>query len=221
MPVGKELDGRTAQRIQSRRWPMPDLDSSRRLLVKSAKPKKNAAGMSDAAVKAKTGKTWAEWFAILDKWRAKRKPHREIAMYLYKERGVPGWWAQMVTVGYERVRGLREVHQTAEGYAASRSKVFAVPLAKLYAAWRDKKARRRWMRGGAIEVSSATANKSLRGAWNAGDSRVDVMFCAKGAGKSQVAIDHRRLQSAREVVRMKEYWGAQLERLERLLDGKT
>ena len=30
--------------------------------------------MTDEAVKAKTGKTWAEWFVLLDKAGARRKP---------------------------------------------------------------------------------------------------------------------------------------------------
>jgi hypothetical protein len=35
-----------------------------------------AAGISDAAVQAKTGKTWTEWFAILDQAGAAAWPHK-------------------------------------------------------------------------------------------------------------------------------------------------
>ena len=183
--------------------------------MKHANSRNRKPGMSDEAVKAKTGKVWKEWFAILDKWGAKKKTHKEIATYLYSTQRVPGWWAQMVTVGYERVRGMREKHQTAQGYAASKSMVLSVPLGKLYAAWKDEAARRRWMRGGAIEVSSTTLNRSLRGSWNGGASRVDVMFFPKGKSKSQVAIDHQRLASRRDVDRLKAVWGANLERLQK------
>lgn len=176
-----------------------------------------AAGTSDAAVERATGKTWKRWFAILDKWGARKKTHREIAAYLYEKQGVPGWWAQMVTVGYERVRGMRQVHQTPEGYAASRSKTYNVPLTQLYAAWKNEKARRRWMKGDRLEASTVSPNRAIRGKWDGGASRVDVMFLAKGAGKSQVAIDHRRLSNQRNVVRMKSYWGEQLDRLASLL----
>jgi hypothetical protein len=188
----------------------------RRQIVKRAKTG-SAPPMSDAAVKAKTDKVWAEWFAILDKWGAKEKQHKEIAAYLYKERKLFSWWAQMVTVGYERARGLRAAHQTAEGFNASRSKIFAAPLSRLYAAWKDEKARSRWMKGTALEVSTARPNKALRGVWNGGKSRVEILFYAKGPGKSQVTIDHRKLKSARAVQGMKEYWSEQLERLETLL----
>lgn len=103
----------------------------------------NALPVSDKAVKAKTGKTWPVWFAILDKWGAKKKPHREIAKYLREKQKMPSWWCQMVTVGYERARGLRAVHQTAEGFSAQRSKTFTVPLSRLYAAWKDAAGRSR------------------------------------------------------------------------------
>ena len=47
---------------------------------------------------------------------------------------VPGWWAQTVTVGYERIKGLRAVGQRRDGtFEANKSRTFAVPLARLYA----------------------------------------------------------------------------------------
>jgi hypothetical protein len=174
--------------------------------------------VSDTAVQARTGKVWSEWFAILEKWGAAKKLHKETATYLYEKHKLPGWWAQMVTVGYERARGLRQVHQTAEGYNASRSKVFHVPLSKLYAAWKDAAARKRWMKGDAFAVTKARANKAIRGTWDTGKSRVEVMFYAKGSGKSLVTIDHRKLRSAKEVHKMKAYWGRQLETLMALLN---
>ena len=70
---------------------------------------------SDDAVKAKTGKTWAEWFALLDRWGAAAKGHQATATWLHDEQGVPDWWSQMVTVEYERARGLRAVGQRTTG----------------------------------------------------------------------------------------------------------
>jgi hypothetical protein len=65
--------------------------------------------VSDAAIQKSTGKTWDEWFPILDAWGAREKTHTEIARYVSEEHGVPGWWSQSVTVAYEprRVRPSR------------------------------------------------------------------------------------------------------------------
>ena len=52
-----------------------------------------------------TGKGWDDWFRVLDGWDATSRSHTEIARYVNGEHGVDGWWAQSVTVGYERARG--------------------------------------------------------------------------------------------------------------------
>ena len=62
-------------------------------------------------------------------------------LFKYK---VPDWWTQMVTVGYERIKGLRARGQRRDGsYEATKSKVFAVPLGRLYRAFADKRTRSR------------------------------------------------------------------------------
>src|SRR5438445_11667536 len=64
------------------------------------------AGMSEAAIKKATGRPWAEWVKLLDAAGASSKPHRDIARHV-SSLGVPDWWSQTLTVGYERIRGLR------------------------------------------------------------------------------------------------------------------
>jgi hypothetical protein len=69
------------------------------------------ANVSDEAVKAKTGHDWTEWLEILDAAGGKGKTHKEIVAVLVNEHAVPDWWCQMVTVGYEQARGLREKYE--------------------------------------------------------------------------------------------------------------
>src|SRR5689334_305031 len=133
-------------------------------------PSKAAPGMSDAAVQAKTGKTWPDWFAVLDKAGAQQMTHPQIAAYLASEHGVPGWWCQMVTVGYERARKLRAKGQMADGYAISVSRTLAVPVAKLYRAWHDPRTRARWLADAPFAIRKATPDKSLRVTWNEHES---------------------------------------------------
>jgi len=91
-----------------------------------------------------------------------------------------------------------------------------VPVARLFAAWNNPKERRSWLRGDRLEISTATAPKSLRAAWGA--SRVAVMFYSKGAKKSSVAVDHRKLTNAKDAARMKAYWAKQLDGLQKHLE---
>ena len=65
-------------------------------------------------------------------------------------------------------------------------------------------------------VHSATPGKSMRLSWPDGTS-VIVGFTAKGAAKSQVAIQHEKLPDQATVARMKAYWGERLEALAKAL----
>ena len=178
---------------------------------------KKVAGMSDAAVQAKTGKTWSEWFSILDKAGARNMNHRGIVAYLSQKHGVGPWWQQMVTVAYERARGKRQTHERPEGFEVSASKTITAPLGSLYRAWTDPKLSKRWLPDAKFAISKATPNKSVRIAWGDGTSRVDVMFYPRGAQKNQVTVQHRKLENAADAKRIQSYWKDQLEKLAALL----
>jgi hypothetical protein len=177
------------------------------------------AGIGSEAVHAKTGKTWKEWFAVLDKAGASKWPHKDIARHLHDECGCPGWWSQMVTVGYEQARGLRVKHEKCDGeFSASASKTLAVPVSALFTAWNDPKLRAKWLPDGkGMTIRKATENKSLRITWHDG-TNVDVNLVAKGADKSQVAVEHGKLAGVADVPRAKEYWSAALAKLQKLLE---
>lgn len=175
--------------------------------------------MSGAAVEAKTGKTWAEWFKVLDAAGAREMNHTAIATYLYDEQRVPGWWAQMVAVGYEQARGLRQKHERPEGFEISVSKTLGVPVTKAFASWEDAKMRRRWLKDADFAIRKATPHKSMRITWVDGKTNVNVDFYPKGDGKSQVVAQHSKLADARQAERMKKYWGEQLDRLKEVLEA--
>lgn len=169
--------------------------------------------MSDEAVKAKTGKTWKQWFAILDKAGAKKLSHQEIVKYLHTEQGVGPWWQQMVTVTYEQARGLRKPNERPDGYQISVSRTVNVPLANLYKAFASDKARHGWLAEDGLGVRKATANKSIRGAWNGVTTSLEINFYPKGVEKSQVVVQHSKLPNAKAAATMKAFWGRALDRL--------
>jgi hypothetical protein len=176
------------------------------------------AGMSDEAVRAKTGRTWKEWVRELDSVGAISMSHGEIARRLHESYGISGWWSQMVTVGYERIRGLREIGQRLGSgtFDANKSKTFAVPVSRLYRAFAHKSTRERWLQGVELEIRTSTRDKSMRATWPDGTS-VHVYFTAKGPHKSQVALQHVGLPDRNEVTSRKEYWAERLEALKGVL----
>jgi hypothetical protein len=175
------------------------------------------AGMSDASVKKATGCTWERWVKALDYAKAESWTHQEIAEYVQMTFKVPDWWTQTVTVGYERIKGLRVRGQRRDGsYEISKSKVFPVPVEELFRAFSDSQRRARWLSDTEAELRHATPSKSLRLRWSDG-SAVDVGFISKSPTKSQVAIGHRKLASQADAARMKGFWTEKLRVLGELL----
>lgn len=175
------------------------------------------AGRSDAIIKTRTGCTWERWVKALDRVEAHTWTHAEIARHVHEKYKIPGWWAQTVTVGYERIKGLRVIGQRRSGaFDATKSRTLPVPLARLFRAFHDPRRRARWLPGVRLTVRSATPEKYMRIAWPDGTS-VAVGFLAKGSGKSQVAIQHERLADKAAAERMKAYWTERLDALGGLL----
>ncbi len=172
--------------------------------------------MSDAAVKAKTGKTWPQWFTLLDKAGARKKNHGEIVALLNRHK-VGGWWQQMVTVAYEQSRGLRQLHQKPDGFEISRGKTIVSSMGELFDAWQDSELRRRWL-GEEIHIRKATPGKHMRITWADGTTNVNVYFTRKGPAKTQISVQHGKLPDAKAAAAKKTYWEEKLERLKSLAE---
>jgi hypothetical protein len=180
---------------------------------------KQTTSMSDAAVQRATGKNWSQWFAILDKAGARKMAHPEIARMLGSKYKCPSWWRQMVTVEYERARGLREKYQTPSGYHAGRSITLGVPIEQVFDAWQDSSARRRWLPDPNFTVRKANVNKSMRITWVDGKTNIEAMFYSKGPKKSLLTVDVTKLSDAKAVAQWKSYWGDALAKLKSILEA--
>ena len=167
-------------------------------------------GVSDAAVQRATGKSWDEWLALLDAWQGTTHNHTEIARHVYETYGIDGWWAQNVTVGYERARGMRALHQRPDGFSGNASKTFPVPVERLFAAFVEQDERERWLEGIELRNRTSQPNKSARFDALPGDGRLAVTFVAKGSDKSAAQLQQERLADANDVARWKTLWKEQL-----------
>jgi hypothetical protein len=177
---------------------------------------------SDEKIRQRTGRGWEEWFAILDEWGAANRPHREIALWLAEQQGaVPlAWNVQAIVGGYELTRGLREVGEKEDGFVVTASRTVAVPAERLYDAFVDPSVRDRWLPGARLSERTASRAKSARFDWSGGATRVNVTFLARDEAKSTVALEHRRLPTADEAARLKEYWRDRLLALKALLERR-
>jgi hypothetical protein len=170
-------------------------------------------GVSDAAVQCATGKSWDEWFALLDAWHGTTHNHTEIARHVYETYRIVGWWAQSVTVGYERARGMRALHERPDGFSMNASKTFTVPVEQLFTAFVDHDQRERWLEGVELRNRTNQPHKSARFDVLPGATRLAVTFVAKGPEKAAAQLQQDRLGSAVEVVHWKTLWKEQLAHL--------
>lgn len=164
--------------------------------------------IGDAAVAAKTGKTWKQWFSLLDKKKAYALPHKSIARFLKEKMKLPSWWAQMIAVEYERARGLRKKNETSSGFSVSISKTIPCKLATLF----TTAAKAEWFPAGKFSLSSVVKNKSMRGTWKAG-ARLELSFVAKAANKAQIAAQITKLAKKSDVERERTDWRKALQKL--------
>jgi hypothetical protein len=175
------------------------------------------AAMSNAVISKKSGRTWAQWVEALDWHQAATKSHRDIAELVRNEFGVPDWWTQAVTVGYERIKGIRAIGQRRDGsYEANKSRTFAVSVNKLFGAWAQPAVRRKWLNEADVTVRSKTKPKAMRLKWSDG-SVVVLNFMAKGKSRSAVAVQHGKLPSKAAADRMKQFWSERLDALSAVL----
>jgi uncharacterized protein YndB with AHSA1/START domain len=173
---------------------------------------------TDANVRQNTGKGWREWIRILDAWGAKERRHGEIARHLMEEQGVAGWWAQSITTGYERSRGLRAKHQTLTGsFQVSVSKTFPLGVGKLFRAFAQAPQRNRWLERGMLKVRTTLKDRSVRFDFRDGASRVVVYFDPKDRNKTTVTVQHEKLPDARAVEEVRAMWKEHLNRLATVL----
>ena len=169
------------------------------------------------AVQRSTGRARDEWFALLDDAGAGAWAHGPIAAWLV-ERGVDGWWAQSITVGYEQARGLRLPGQRPDGaFEANVTRTLPVPTEVTLAWLTDPDRRRRWL-DVEPELRSTRAVRSLRWAWPDG-SRVTVHVHAAPGDRTRLSVQHRTTD-ADALAELKAAWTGRFDRLQQALtDG--
>ncbi len=186
--------------------PLPALAAPR------AVPASTKGGLSDAKSREKTGHGLDHWLGVLDAFGAVAKGHTASARHLSDDHGVDGWYAQGITVAYERARGVRGLNQRCDGdYEVSVSKVMVSTTRQLVKAFSDARARNSWTDGlDATLVSSLAAalphrptkgfvvkpdgQARFRFKWN--DTPVQLNVYPKAGGKVSLVATNSQLSSA-------------------------
>ena len=186
--------------------------AARRALIDRL-PQRHRRWISGAeAVKKATGREWESWCDLIAAWPGHTQGHTAIAAHLHKELGIDAWWAQGVTVGYERITGLRLPYQRSDGtFAASKSRTVAVDAALLNSMLRDADDLEDLFPGHAAELRSRKSAKTIRIAIGNGVALLSVTPVADG--RCKVAVEHAGLPTSEEVERWRFFWDEWLDAL--------
>lgn len=167
----------------------------------------------DAVIRAATGRSWAQWFRLLDRFDTAAAGHSATVRHLADEHGCPRWWRQRIAGAHAEARGL--LTPPARSLAANTSRTLSVSIDDLYRAWQGR-APGKWLQT-KFKVHRANANRSLRLDWPDHTS-VEIYFWAKGERRSQVNVMHRQLADEAEVASKKAFWSAALDQLQAILE---
>ncbi len=167
----------------------------------------------DAAVREATGRGWDQWREVIDQWPGHTDGHAAVARYLAEEHGVEGWWAQSVTVGWERITGRRLPQQRPDGtFSANRSRTLTADHGRLRELLLDEEGRVALFPGLEPELRSRPTSKNVR--IGLGGGSVEISLTPRDDGRVTVTIQHERLGSPEEVIAWKAYWGTWLDALD-------
>lgn len=174
--------------------------------------------LSDDRVREGTGRGWEEWRQILDDWPGRDQGHRAIVAHLVDAHGVPGWWAQTVTVGYERISGLRLPNQLPDGtFSANKTRTVDVDPEMLKSMLLDRDSRADLFPGIETELRSRLGSKTVRIAIGPGVALIAID--PRDDGRVRVSVAHERLPQTDDVEEWKMFWGEWLEAIDESKDS--
>ena len=194
----------------------------------SAAPRSRATkgSVSDANAREKTGHGLDHWFTVLDRFGGVEKGHTASARHLYEDHGVPGWYAQGITVAYERARGARTLNQRMSGdYEVSVTKTVNGDTAHRGPRVHGREAPREWLPAADAELAAALVTalkaKSSKGfvvradgmgryRYKWGTTTVQFYLIPKGDGRTSVVVTHMKLADAAAVETSRGQWRAAL-----------
>jgi len=178
--------------------------------------------VADDAVRENTGHGWDEWVDLVDAGPGREAGHTAIAAWVAEQHGVPGWWAQSVTVGYERITGLRVPGQRPDGtFSVSRTRLTDLDPELVRALLDDEAARADLVPGLTLTPRSRPGVRSPRFGVSDDDGAHGVaMFSLDPAGsRLRLTATHERIATAAEAEQWKGYWADWLEALATAGDG--
>lgn len=159
-----------------------------------------------------TGHGWEHWCSLIDGWGIEPWDHSLVAARLLAETGLNGWYSQGITVGYERITGIRLPHQMLDGtFTANKSRTIELDASELRAALLDEGARDDLFPDGSTRLRSRPTSKAVR--IEIGPGVAGFALEERPDGRTKVTVSHEKLPTYDDVERWKFWWSEWLDAL--------
>ncbi|MDJ0335748.1 hypothetical protein QMG83_10980 [Salinibacterium sp. G-O1] len=169
-------------------------------------------------ITASTDRDWDDWVALIEAGPGREAGHTAIAAWLRDEHAVDPWWAQAVTIGFERITGLRLPGQMKDGtFTVSRTRLLPADATDLRALLLDDADRAELLPGYELTLRSKPESKSLRFTFAQDAEPLGVvMFAFDPAPKQRIrlTVTHEKLDSIDLGEHWKEFWSEWLDGVE-------
>lgn len=189
--------------------------------------------------KQKTGKSLSAWIEELDKHQAVDWTHKQVVAYLVDQHHLDDWWAQTITVAYEKHHGKRILGETQDaGFEVGAQRTFPIDATELWELLMSPEGTELWLgervdipldknrtfsaAGYLYEIRSLKDGVKLRLRKTVVDessSTIQFYVTAK-KDKATLLIHHEKLQDAPQRTAMKAHWHHVLEVLQSHIEIK-
>ena len=179
----------------------------------------NVPTVTDADVKKKTGRTWQEWFALLDRDGAAKLDRSRITRIVASKYGIGLWWRRTIAKAYEQARTARDAAKgIASGPVANTSRAMQQPMRALSATMHDLEARARRLKSRTFADRPAPGTISMRGSASVGN--VDISGDRFEALPSESGVVAESIRDVSPVRKMRAFWKARVDSLQKSLAKK-
>jgi hypothetical protein len=188
--------------------------------------------VSEAKILERTGHGFDHWFELLDRFDAVAKGHTATARHLHDAHSVGGWYAQSITVAYERARGVRAANQRCDGeFEVSVSRTAAADVPTIVRALTLPRLRARLTSSDPGLVPALVAGLAAppskgfvvrpdglgRFRYRWGKTTVQFYLIPKAPGKTSVVVTNMKLASGEMVEERRRAWRDMLKSLVAIL----
>lgn len=169
--------------------------------------------LSDERVREATGLGWDEWVARIDAGPGRSASHPDIVAWVTERADFSGWWVQTVTVGYERITGIRLPGQMPDGtFTVSRSKLLGADRETVRARILEDGGPDTLVPGLALAPRSRPGVKRPRFALTEsgpdGDLDHGVLLLSTDAvdDRCRLTVTHEKIATSAEAEQWKKFW---------------